>query len=337
MANIKSNKYIIKAVQLDVNGICNSSCWFCPVAYAGNPKSAIRDMPIEEIENIFIQLTNGKGDFVDPSLSTIYSANYNEVLLYKDFDKMLSLYKKYNFKTNILTNGVNLTKSKTDLLIKNRDVIQGILLNIPSSDAYTWSKYVGMNIKLFPKVISNVKYFIEENNKLSNPIFIHLMINGIDEMSLTKNGGWLDLLENAPKIDLNLKNGDLQKEYNQFKEIFPDLSISTANHLYDRAAHLETYKIMTQASAIEKYLKPNGPEVVGCNGGIEIRSRTNEWIHINPNGDLFICCADYDFETIYGNAFKNSIKDIWHSKDRKDMVNKSYSTMCRSCSAAIWG
>jgi MoaA/NifB/PqqE/SkfB family radical SAM enzyme len=328
---------MIKAVQLDVNGLCNSSCWFCPVAYAGNPKSAIRDMPLLEIENIFKQLTAGKGDFVDPDLVTVYSANYNEVLLYKDFDGMMDLYAKYKFKTNILTNGVNLTRSKTKLLLKHKDSIQGILLNIPSSDPETWSKYVNMNVKLFNKVIENVKYFIEENDKLDKPIFIHLMINGINDLSLTENGGWLDLLENAPKIDLDVQSGDLAKEYNRFKDIFPTLSISTAHHLYDRAAHLETYKIMTQGPAIEKYLMPKGNKVVGCNGGLGVRSRTNEWIHINPNGDLFICCADYDFETIYGNAFDKSIKEIWHSKDRSDMVQEAYSNMCRSCSAAIWG
>ena len=331
------NKYMIKAVQLDVNGLCNSACLFCPVAYAGNPKSAIRDMPLSEIENIFIQLTDGKGDFVDPELKMVYSANYNEVLLYKEFDAMMDLYSKYNFRTNILTNGVNLTKSKTEILIKHRDSIDGILLNIPSSEADTWSKYVGMNIKLFPKVINNVKYFIEENNKLDKPIFIHLMINGINDLSLTKNGGWLDLLENAPKLDLDVQTGDLKKEHDRFKEMFPSLSISTAHHLYDRAAHLETYKIMTQGPAIEKYLMPKGSRVIGCSGGIEVRSRTNEWIHINPNGDLFICCADYDFETVYGNAFNTSIKEIWHSKNRSDMVENSYSNMCRSCSAAIWG
>jgi len=331
------NKYMIKAVQLDVNGLCNSSCWFCPVAYAGNPKSAIRDMPLLEIENIFKQLTAGKGDFVDPDLVTVYSANYNEVLLYKDFDGMMDLYAKYKFKTNILTNGVNLTRSKTKLLLKHKDSIQGILLNIPSSDPETWSKYVNMNVKLFNKVIENVKYFIEENDKLDKPIFIHLMINGINDLSLTENGGWLDLLENAPKIDLDVQSGDLAKEYNRFKDIFPTLSISTAHHLYDRAAHLETYKIMTQGPAIEKYLMPKGNKVVGCNGGLGVRSRTNEWIHINPNGDLFICCADYDFETIYGNAFDKSIKEIWHSKDRSDMVQEAYSNMCRSCSAAVWG
>lgn len=331
------NKYMIKAVQLDVNGLCNSSCWFCPVAYAGNPKSAIRDMPLLEIENIFKQLTAGKGDFVDPDLVTVYSANYNEVLLYKDFDGMMDLYAKYKFKTNILTNGVNLTRSKTKLLLKHKDSIQGILLNIPSSDPETWSKYVNMNVKLFNKVIENVKYFIEENDKLDKPIFIHLMINGINNLSLTENGGWLDLLENAPKIDLDVQSGDLAKEYNRFKDIFPTLSISTAHHLYDRAAHLETYKIMTQGPAIEKYLMPKGNKVVGCNGGLGVRSRTNEWIHINPNGDLFICCADYDFETVYGNAFDKSIKEIWHSKDRSDMVQEAYSNMCRSCSAAVWG
>jgi len=331
------NKYMIKAVQLDVNGLCNSACWFCPVAYAGNPKSAIRDMPLSEIENIFIQLTDGKGDFVDPELKMVYSANYNEVLLYKEFDAMMDLYSKYNFRTNILTNGVNLTKSKTEILIKHRDSIDGILLNIPSSEADTWSKYVKMNVKLFPKVIENVRYFIEENNKLDKPIFIHLMINGINDLSLTKNGGWLDLLENAPKLDLDVQTGDLKKEHDRFKEMFPSLSISTAHHLYDRAAHLETYKIMTQGPAIEKYLMPKGSRVIGCSGGIEVRSRTNEWIHINPNGDLFICCADYDFETVYGNAFNTSIKEIWHSKNRSDMVENSYSNMCRSCSAAIWG
>lgn len=331
------NKYMIKAVQLDVNGLCNSACWFCPVAYAGNPKSAIRDMPLSEIENIFIQLADGKGDFVDPELKMVYSANYNEVLLYKEFDAMMDLYSKYNFRTNILTNGVNLTKSKTEILIKHRDSIDGILLNIPSSEADTWSKYVKMNVKLFPKVIENVRYFIEENNKLDKPIFIHLMINGINDLSLTKNGGWLDLLENAPKLDLDVQTGDLKKEHDRFKEMFPSLSISTAHHLYDRAAHLETYKIMTQGPAIEKYLMPKGSRVIGCSGGIEVRSRTNEWIHINPNGDLFICCADYDFETVYGNAFNTSIKEIWHSKNRSDMVENSYSNMCRSCSAAIWG
>ena len=51
------NKHIIRGIQIDVNGLCNSACWFCPVSYKGNPKETINDMTIEELENIFIQIT----------------------------------------------------------------------------------------------------------------------------------------------------------------------------------------------------------------------------------------------------------------------------------------
>jgi MoaA/NifB/PqqE/SkfB family radical SAM enzyme len=110
------SQYKISAVQIDVNGLCNAGCWFCPVSYEGNPKSAIRDMELGELENILSQLHNGKSDFVDPNLKNIYTANYNEVLLYKNFEEMFDLYRKYNFTINILTNGTPLTKKKVDII-----------------------------------------------------------------------------------------------------------------------------------------------------------------------------------------------------------------------------
>jgi MoaA/NifB/PqqE/SkfB family radical SAM enzyme len=329
--------YKIKAIQIDVNGLCNAGCWFCPVSYAKNPEQAIRDMPLHELENIFIQLRQGENDFVEPGISVIYSANYNEILLYKDLKGMLDLYRKYNFKTYILTNGVALTKNKVDILSDYQDVIDGILLNIPASDAESWSKYVGMNKKLFPKLVDNVRYAINNLTDLIDREAIHLGVNGLKEESLTENGGWVDKLPGSPDINLDNNSGDLVMHTERLKKIFPEIIIYQAFHLYDRAAHLEKYNIMTQAPAIEKYLKKDGLKVIGCNGGIINRSRTNEWIHINPNGDLFICCADYDFETIYGNINQTSLKDIWMGKEREDMVESAYSNMCTKCSAAIWG
>ena len=332
------NKYLIRGVQIDVNGLCNSGCWFCPVSYAGNPKQAINDMTIAELENIFIQLTEGKKSFVDPNLDLIYSANYNEVLLYKYFEEMLDLYRKYSFKTYILTNGIALKKSRVDIMLKYPDVIQGILLNIPAADEETWAQYVNKDKKLFNTVVKNVKYAQATLKNLTEKDWgFVLMVNGVDNRSLTKNGGWIDLLENSPELDLDENSGTLQKQINKFKELFPGLQITESYHLYDRAGHLEKYKIFTQSPAIEKNLKSKGSKVIGCNGGIGIRSRTNEWIHINPNGDLFICCADYDFETIYGNVNKTSLKEIWNSKDRLKMIENSYNNMCMKCSAAVWG
>lgn len=332
------NKYIINAVQIDVNGLCNSGCWFCPVSYAGNPKSAIRDMELEELENIFKQLTDGKGDFVNPELNLIYSANYNEVLLYKSFKGMLDLYRKYKFKTYILTNGVALKKDKVDLMLEYSDVVDGILLNVPAADPETWSKYVKMNKSLFSKVVENINYTLNTLEDLNKKQWgIVLTVNGVNNKSLTQNDGWLDLLENAPIIDLDENTGTLRKNVEDLQKMFPGLTVVESFHLYDRAGHLAKYNIITQEPAIDKYLKKNNKKVIGCNGGLNFRSRTNEWVHINPNGDLFICCADYDFETVYGNINTTPLKEIWNSKERSDMIKSSYNGMCTKCSAAIWG
>lgn len=326
------NSYLIKAVQIDVNGLCNAKCWYCPVAYVGNPKEAIKDMSLSELENILKQLHDGKGNFVDPILNLIYTANYNEVLLYKNFEEMLELYRKYNFKINILSNGIALTKSKVDILSKNSDVINEVLLNIPSGNEQRWSQYTNMNKSLFKKVVSNVQYAFFNLN-----IKIRIMVNGLDNRSIIENGGWVDILENAPILDLNVDSGSLNKEVLELKTLFPMVDIFENYNLYDRAGYLEDLKILGQSKAIDKYLSSSELKVIGCNGGIGIRDRIREWVHINPNGDLFICCNDYDFKTIYGNTNESRLLDIWNSKDRLDMIDKSYSDLCTRCSAAVWG
>lgn len=331
------SQYKIGAVQIDVNGLCNAGCWFCPVSYEGNPKSAIRDMELGELDHILSQLHAGKGDFVDPNLTNIFTANYNEVLLYKNFEEMFDVYRKYGFTINILTNGTPLTKKKVDIIKKNIDVVGGILLNIPSGDKSRWSKYVNLNEKLFDKMVASVSYAIEELKELVLEDRFYLMVNGLNNNSLVENGGWLDILPGAPDLNLDVESGDLAQEVILLKSLFPSIQVFPAHHLYDRAGHLADSGIIDQTSAINKYLAGEGKKVIGCNGGLGIRSRTNEWIHINPNGDFFICCADFDFKTVYGNSNNSTIKDIWLSKERTDMIEDSYSNMCTKCSAAIWG
>ena len=294
-------------------------------------------MELGELENILSQLHNGKGDFVDPNLTNIFTANYNEVLLYKNFEEMFELYKKYGFTINILTNGTPLTKKKVDIIKKNIDVVGGILLNIPSGDKTRWAKYVNLNEKMFDKMVDSVLYAAEELKELVLEDRFYLMVNGLNSNSLVENGGWLDILPGAPDLNLDVESGDLAQEVILLKSLFPSIQVFPAHHLYDRAGHLADSGIIDQTSAINKYLAGEGKKVIGCNGGLGVRSRTNEWIHINPNGDFFICCADFDFKTVYGNSNNSTIKDIWLSKERTDMIEHSYSNMCTKCSAAIWG
>ena len=309
---------MIKLIQLDPNGLCNAGCWFCPVAYEENPAIGRKTMEPATIRSIVEQIKAGMGDFVDPNFCFVYTAHYNEVLLYKHFKEMLDIFREYKLGTMVLTNGIALTKEKTDLITEYKDVVLGLHFNIPSANAETWAKMTNKNPKMHERVMQNVRYAID-----TFPVErISLQINGIKESSLE----YMSLLENAPELDLDNETGDTATAYKEMTERFPEIPISINASLVDRAGYLDVRRIM------KNDIKPKG-KVVGCNN---MGSRPDTWIHINANGDVFICCNDYDFETVFGNIHQTSIKEIWESQARKDMIEHSYNTLCRTCIHAIW-
>jgi MoaA/NifB/PqqE/SkfB family radical SAM enzyme len=309
---------LIKLIQLDPNGLCNAGCWFCPVAYEENPAIGRKTMEPATIRSIVEQIKAGMGDFVDPNFCFVYTAHYNEVLLYKHFKEMLDIFREYKLGTMVLTNGIALTKEKTDLITEYSDVVLGLHFNIPSANAETWAKMTNKNPKMHERVMQNVRYAID-----TFPVErISLQINGIKESSLE----YMSLLENAPELDLDNETGDTATAYKEMTERFPEIPISINASLVDRAGYLDVRRIM------KNDIKPKG-KVVGCNN---MGSRPDTWIHINANGDVFICCNDYDFETVFGNIHQTSIKEIWESQARKDMIEHSYNTLCRTCIHAIW-
>lgn len=326
----------IAMAQIDPNGLCNSKCWFCPVSYAANPDIGKKNMPIELLEAIIVQLVEGRGDFVSDTFDFVYTAHYNEVLLYKYFKEMLDIFRKYNIKTYILSNGTPLTKDKIDIISEYQDVVYGICLNIPSSDKERWASLVGMNKGLFDKMIDNINYAIEKMPEMFASNRLSIQVNGVNEASMFDNGGWLDLLNNAPELDINSESGDLALEISGFKSLFPGMNVYAQPYLVDRAGQLDKHNVISNIRAINRSSE-GGKKVVGCANGREVGGRTEGWIHINANGDMFICCNDYDFETIYGNITEDTIKNIWQSKAHADMIDNSYKSFCTTCSAAIWG
>lgn len=309
---------MIKYIQLDPNGLCNAGCWFCPVAYESNPEIGRKTMPTETIRSIIEQVKNGKGDFVNPEFNFVYTAHYNEILLYKHFREMLEIFREYQLGTMVLTNGIALTKDKTDLLNEFKDVVWGLHFNVPSANAETWAKMTNKNIKMHERVMANIRYAIDTLPQER----ISLQINGINESSLVHT----ELMGNAPDIDLDDNTGDTATAYKEMTELFPEIPISVNSSLVDRAGYLDVRRIM------KNKITGKG-KVVGCNN---MGSRPDTWIHINANGDVFICCNDYDFETVFGNVNEKSIKEIWESQERKDMIAHSFNSLCKTCVHAIW-
>jgi MoaA/NifB/PqqE/SkfB family radical SAM enzyme len=322
--------------QIDPNGLCNVGCWFCPVSHGGNPAAGRADMPIETLRSVIEQLMAGKGTFVSDNFDFVYTAHYNEVLLYKYFEEMLQLFREHGLRTIVLTNGTPLTKAKVDIIKEYQDVVYGICLNVPAAEEELWAQYTGKNPKMFSKLMENIQYAIDSLPAMFESKNLSIQINGVTEESLASKNGWITLLENAPDIDLRVDGGDLDRQYNLFLERFPGINAYKMPNLIDRAGHLDKMGVMTNIDGIKKYAQQDKTRVIGCGNGIEVGGRPNGWIHINANGALIICCNDFDFETVFGNVNEKPIKDIWMSIDHKEMVLDSYKSLCTTCAHAIW-
>jgi radical SAM protein with 4Fe4S-binding SPASM domain len=326
---------MIKVLELDPNGLCNAKCWYCPVAYGGNPEIGRKNMSIETLVDVLDQLDKGRGDFVDPNFSTVINAHYNEVLLYPYFKEMIQAYRKYGLKMILFSNGTTLTKEKIDFIKQYPDVVYHITLNIPSAFSKQWSRYTGFNIKMFDKLIENLKYAESELSK--NGMHFGIQVNGIQEESFFENGGAIKLLNKAPHLNYDKNTGDVAETIKEFKRMFPLSSIFSDVHLNDRSGKLEENNILSNQDIIKMQAKNFNKKVISCAGGEEFaQSRSEEWLHINANGDVILCCHDYDFKTSYINIKDKSLKYIWTGPERKEMIEKSYNGFCRSCKYAVW-
>lgn len=337
LAKLSSQK--IKMAQIDPFSYCNAKCWFCPVRYTPNPKEAIRHMPIEVFEKVIADLDYEKKNngVVASDFHFIYTAHYNEILLYKHFEAMIQVLKKYNIKTYVLTNGIPLTPEKTDIIKQNTDTVVGICLNVPAFEKEIWSKRSGMSANLFDRLITNIKYAEEQLKEFTDKKMLSLQINSATNNSFWEKGGWLTKGEAFPE-DLNLDpvTGELATQLKLCKELFPAINVYPMPSLIDRAGLLDTANVISNKIAIDKRLKKQSEKITGCGNGREVGGRPFGWLHVNARGDAFLCCNDYNFDYVFGNLETNSLKDIWVTEQHAKIIEKSFNEICINCASSLW-
>jgi MoaA/NifB/PqqE/SkfB family radical SAM enzyme len=332
--------YKIHQMQLDPYGVCNAKCWFCPVKYKGNPIEGREVMSPELLRKIIenlIEERDKEDGLVHKHFGGFYTAHYNEILLYPHFEELLKICQEYRLCFMVLSNGIPLTPDKVDLIVKYRNVVNGICLNIPAFDAETWSKRSGINIKQFDKLISNVHYAMSQLPTMVKNKSFSIQVNGSNEYSFGDNGGWLDKGPEFPNdIDLNPITGELATQVKKAKELFEGLQIFDVPSLIDRAGLLD--HIMTNKEAIKRNLQKGDEtkKVIGCGNGREVGGRPIGWIHVNAAGKVFLCCNDYDMEIQFGDFKTQKLSEFWGNEFHQQKVQESYDTICRGCASAIF-
>ena len=324
--------YQIQRLAIDLFGFCNAKCWYCPVRYIPQPEEGKRQMPIEDVEQIFRKLIierDKPNGIVSPDFNLFLTTHYSEVLLYKEFEKLLQLAQHYGLKTFILSNGVNLTPDKLDIINKyTPSVIQEIGLNVPIiTDANLWSKRAGFPAKRFDDLMTNLHNLHDHavTRKLQGRV--KLIINGVDEVTFkagsVKKGPKFDDLG----IDLDQFSGEHQQQADLAHRLFPNFDIEKSD-LIDRTGLIADY--LTEEAYMKDRMKNR--KVIGCqNWG----DRVYEWLSLNANGDAILCCNDYNFDYIYGNILQEELSEMWMSDRHVETIDRAYNNICTKCSASV--
>lgn len=307
---LRSTKVVIG--QLDPNGLCNANCWFCPVKYEGNPPEYVHQMAPEEFDLILRRIR--EATVVDQSkFPFIFTAHYNEVLLYKHFDKTPDLFRKNRFISMVLSNGTPLVPAKTDIIMANPDVFMNIYLNIPAIERSDWAEKAGFPEKTHEILLRNLDYLHE---KAKIPIMVgNNLISEYWKDDLLSEGFYTPL-ERAQRIMA------------EFKDRWPKFQVSIADGLVDRAGALAKVNVLKNKRAI---MMP-GQKVIGCHHDLDTtNSRIYGWLHINSKGDLFVCCDDYEMKYKFGNLLETPLDEIWLSERHVDVLEQAFKELCMGC------
>jgi len=314
----------IKHVQLDPFGYCNAKCWFCPVKYFPQPEEGSGVMSIELIDRIFEELLKERSredGVVDQAFNIVTFSHYNEILLYKKFKELLDTLRKHSLKCMLLSNGISLSKEKTDLILEYKDVVIHLGLNVPAFEKKVWSLRSGFSEDLFERLMSNLKYADEKLQHLGSEFM--LVVNGIDEIAIKKGYVTEGTQFKDQKYSTDVFVGEHTKQYQLARSLFRNINI-VKGALYDRAGLID--HILSNKTLVEKMQR--NKRVIGCtNGG----DRTSEWLHINSAGNVFLCCNDYNFDYKFGNLNMQSIREVWTSSERKDVIEKAFNEICKNC------
>ena len=289
-------------LQIQTQSFCNGRCSICPYPIV----SKKLDQGTMQWD-LYLKIANESAS--EPLLSAVVYELHNEPLLDKRIFDCVKYFKSINVnkRCGLVTNGELLDKfSLTDIMQSNLDYLS-ISLNAHSKEMY------------------------ESIN------------NGLDYDNVMKNISYL-LSNNYTKQKLSLSFIFTEKnvhEVYQAVQYWNKRGVRTrVMGLVNRAGTLDNYERLRLKTGYHgkpfltqlwRRLMFRLRGVIGCH---------LPFCHMNIlfNGDVIICCHDWNRATVVGNVKTSSLKEIWNSKKmneiRRLMLRKRYEQIdsCKECS-----
>ncbi len=291
-------------MMLETGNLCNFQCETCPT-----PRDRIK-RPRKNMDfNTFKKI-------IDNSAEVIHNLNLywtNEPLLNPELPKMIAYAKSKNLYTDISTNASMLTKKKSKQLIKSG--LNKITLCLDGVTKKSYESFrEGSNFEVVKNNIINFCKIKREIKSLVPFVELQFIINKFNQDEIE------DIKRFAKKNYINklhLKTfGLVGFLYSNKKRLQLLEKFAPSKEIYSRFEKLPKgeYKIKKQSAYC------SSPTMA---------------ISVTINGDIAVCCDDFQARYTYGNLIKNRLTDILKAKKAKSILNAGIRRklpICKNCS-----
>ena len=288
-------------VHIQTQSFCNGRCAICPYSTV----SKKLDQGIMEWD-LFVKIANESAS--EPLLSKVAYQIQNEPLLDKRIFDCVKYLKSRNANKmcSLVTNGELLDKfSLTDIVQSNLDRL------IISINAYSKEMYESINTGLdYDKVMQNI-YRLLSNSSTKQKLMLSFILTEQSKHEVYQAVRYWNKKGIKTRV-LRL--------------------VSIARFL----DNCETYRPRTGyygshfLPRLWRHLMSRLRDTIGC--GIPFYQ-----MHILYNGDVVLCCQDWNRATVVGNARTNSLREIWNSEKmteiRRLILRRRYEQIdsCKEC------
>lgn len=282
---------------IEPTNACNLRCPLCPTSKSKRERGFLS---FENFKKIIDNI---------PNLKSINFGWSGEPLLNKEIFKMVKYAGLMRIRTGISTNTVFLNEYIDEAMKSGLD---NLIVCLDGASKKTHEKYrLGSD---FDSIKRNIKEFCQEKKrrKLNKPrVVLQCLLTRYNEHEIPA------IIELAKDLGVNSL---------EFKTLSLGSSVATAEKI-------KRAKEFLPSSDFSRYDLKRGVPV------LKSKPKLCSWLRqsvILWNGDVTICCYDFEGDLIVGNVFRDGgFKKVWKSKKYKDyrrkIIRKEF-TLCKNCS-----
>lgn len=329
----KINPYLklpLKRIHIELTSICNFNCTFCPKSFMTRRNGYIETTLAKKIISEIAQ---------NRISEKITFHIMGEPFLHPDFFEIIQYAVAEKVKIGVTTNGSYLTEANSKRLIAAGLDQINISLQTPSEETFKLRQAKGIP---FASYLDNILNFIKIASGSGTVIKLHILNTRFAKGERLKNKGDINVISTRDTLKETLSElskkiyslsgiSDKGRLDNVLKNI-QKIGITKWNVL-EIAPNIffETYMFDTWGNSLNK-----GKIKKGYYGYC---SSMSDHFGILWNGDLILCCKDFDGKTKIGNISDSSIMDILNSEKMTAIMAgfKRYKIIHPHCQTCMGG